>query len=102
MQLTVNLPEEIGGRIRRLRDPDRFVAEALIRALPGSSVGEQPLRASIGDLSQKERQRWATKMRSTFELEGEALPIEKIQDLSCDSDLADNELSHGIVQAREE
>ncbi len=102
MQLTVNLPEEIGRRVRRLRDPDRFVTETLTRALPESFDGEQPSRAPIGQLSKNDRRRLASAMRSTFEIEGEALPIEKIQEMSRGSDLEDYELSRGVVEAREE
>ncbi len=99
MQLTVDLPEAIGRRVRRLRDPNRFVAETLTRALPAASEGE---RAPRGDLSKEDRRRWASKLRSTFEIEGKALPIEAIQEMSHDSDLEDNELSRGLVKAREE
>lgn len=33
MNLTIDLPDEIGRRLRRLPDPHRFVADALTRAL---------------------------------------------------------------------
>ncbi len=102
MQLTIDLPEDIGRRVRRLRDPVRFVAETLARALPASSEGKQPPPGPIGQLSKEDRRRWAAKMRSTFEIEGQALPIEAIQEMSCDSDLKDHELSRGVVEAREE
>ncbi len=102
MQLTVNLPEALGRRVRRLRDPDRFVAETLTRALPASSESEQPPQTSIGHLSNEDRRRWAAKLRSTFGIEGKALPIEALQEMSRDSDMEANELSRGIVEAREE
>ena len=43
MQLTVNLPDEIGRRVRRLSHRNRFVAEALRRALDDQRPeGETP------------------------------------------------------------
>ncbi len=130
MQLTVTLPDEIARRVRRLpdRDRNRFVAEALSRALDdrptepesseptpmfGSAKGliemaddfDRPLESEsprMRFLSKEEHRRWATEMRATFKLEGEPLPIEEIQKMSRESSLEENELSRAIIEAREE
>ncbi len=62
MQLTVFVPDELGRRVRRLPDPDRFVAEALRRALPQgpAPAGEKTAKPS----------RWAR-----FAAEVEADPV---------------------------
>ena len=49
MQLTVLVPDEVGQRVRRLPDPDRFVTEALLRALrqraaPAREIAEKTSR----------------------------------------------------------
>lgn len=49
MELTVLVPDEVGRRVRRLPDPDRFVTEALLQALrerlkPVREEGETPSR----------------------------------------------------------
>jgi len=49
MELTILVPDELGRRVRRLPDPNRFVAEALVQALrecpkPAQEEAEKPSR----------------------------------------------------------
>ena len=62
MQLTVLVPDELGQRVRQLPDPDRFVTEVLLRALP-----ERPAPESE---SAEKTSRWAR-----FAAEIEADPV---------------------------
>jgi len=49
MHLTILVPDDLGQRVRRLPDPDRFVTEALLQALrerpkPAREEAEKPSR----------------------------------------------------------
>ena len=43
MELTIHLPEDLGRRVRKLRDPESFVAQAVTKAL--GSLGGKEARA---------------------------------------------------------
>lgn len=103
MQVTIDLPEEIGRRVRCLPDPSRFVAEALARAFqdrPGTP--QPPPRPRLTFLDPEEHRSWAAEMRATFGLRGEPLSVEEIQQMGQESGLKENEMSRGIIEAREE
>ena len=44
MELTIHLPEDLGRRIRKLRDPESFVTQAVTKAL--GSLGRKEAPAS--------------------------------------------------------
>ncbi len=44
MELTIHLPEDLGRRVRKLRDPESFVVQAVTKALGG--LGRKEARAS--------------------------------------------------------
>jgi hypothetical protein len=44
MELTIHLPEHLGRRVRRLRDPEAFVTQAVTKALGG--LGRKEARVS--------------------------------------------------------
>ncbi len=41
MELTIHLPEDLGRRVRKLRDPESFVAQAVTKALGGLGRKEE-------------------------------------------------------------
>ncbi len=51
MQLTITLPEDIGRRVRKLPDPENFIARVLAKALDGRAQEPGP--------SPDSRSRWA-------------------------------------------
>lgn len=52
MQLTIQVPDDLGRRVRKLTNPDAFVIQALSKALP------QPLRETL-PASSRGKSRWA-------------------------------------------
>ena len=42
MELTIHLPEDLGRRVRKLRDPESFVVQAVTRALGSLGRKEAP------------------------------------------------------------
>ncbi len=40
MELTIHLPEDLGRRVRKLRDPESFIADAVTKALKSLGLGE--------------------------------------------------------------
>lgn len=98
MPMTVVLSEEIGQRVRQLPDPDDFVAKAVVRALEDR---ERP-RAAVRGLSNEDRRRWLGVMRSMMTTPTETIGVEALLRLSRESELASNELSRDMIEAREE
>ena len=45
MELTIHLPEDLGRRVRKLRDPESFVTQAVTKALGG--LGRKEERAPV-------------------------------------------------------
>ncbi len=44
MELTIQLPDDLGRRVRKLRDPESFIADAVAKAL--GSLGRKKAQAS--------------------------------------------------------
>ena len=104
MQLTIVLPDDLGERVRRLPDPNRFITDLLSKALGrremasrASQTSEAPRRI----LPRTDRPRWLANMRSALGVEGPTLAIEEIQAMSRETDLEENELSRSVIEARE-
>ncbi len=125
MQLTIDLPDDLGHRFRQFRDPGRFIAELLARlireqpelipSLPDARPTERAgtrqgdagtpteiRRRNLGGLSKKGRRRWQTMMRSALGVQGVPLGAEAVQAMSRECGLEENELSRGVIEAREE
>ncbi len=61
-----------------------------------------PARPGIRFVSREERKRWMAEIRSTFNLQGEPMAAEELQEMSRKFNLGETELSSALIQAREE
>ncbi len=109
MHMTVVLSEEIGQRVRQLPDPDDFIAKAVVRALEDREARDERIapvperrRAAASCLSNEDRRRWLGVMQSLMTTPTEPIGVEALLRLSRESELAPNELSRDIIEAREE
>jgi len=125
MQLTIELPDDLGHHFRQFRDPGRFIGELLTRLLreepglipslpdarPSERAGTRQAdagtrtetrRRNLGGLSKQGRQRWRAMMRSALDVQGVPLGAEAVQAMSRECGLEENELSRSVIEAREE